>query len=541
MNPYSLKQNFSLMFWTWGRAYQQNPDKNTVNLFKGAISLCFAGFVLAASHYKAPKELKFSLLLTSSVLSAAWIQYEKDSTTKQMRMVETMRQRTSTQAVVSHLQREQQAQEIRDHVQAGSEFEQVLKDSIPDPAKRQQYADLVGAQYGVPVAEPAPVSMGAMADPNPFTVEVESRPVFEMKTAPPSAQQRTRPKTEFERYLGDIYSGYTSRAGGDGTLPLHVAMEGRTRSGKSILAEVLLHSRLRDGIEKNYRVVPLVLSAHRRAKGNFKVQWCGLPELAKVPSGFQPGFVFVDPEDSPTALSEALTLLENEYNKRKHDGEEWSPKSGQTPLYMLIIDEIQDLVDGMGKLAAQDLQLRLGKILRGASKYGIAWWMLGHDFVETRSPVFNIALLKNCTHCVGFDELKTNARLSGQGAQEAMQSMTVNSQSGMPTGLYSSVVGYLAPAPLKSTQQLAFDWAVDEVELTKQKLSMINAVRSALSSANLDPKTIKDEMLLIFCEEMSNFSEAEIKEWIGSLRGFLAMPDADYQAYLDKLKELLHD
>jgi hypothetical protein len=46
---------------------------------------------------------------------------------------------------------------------------------------------------------------------------------------------------------------------------------------------------------------------------------------------------------------------------------------------------------------------------------------------------------------------------------------------------------------------------------------------------------------LIFCEEMSNFSEAEIKEWIGSLRGFLAMPDADYQAYLDKLKESLHD
>lgn len=537
MNPYSLKQNLSLMLWTWGRAYQQNPDRNTVKLFQSAIAVCLLGFVLSASQ-KAPKELKFSLLFASAALSAVWIQYEKEPSTKQIRLVEVMRQRTATQAVASHLQREQQSQEIRDHVRSGVDFEQVLQE-VPDPIKRQQYADFVGAQYGIPVAES--VGMGAMVDPDPFTVEVEARPAFEMKTAPPSAQQRTRPKTEFERYLSDIYSGYTSRAGGDGTLPLHIAMEGRTRSGKSILAEVLLHSRLRDGIEKNYRVVPLVLSAHRRAKGNFKVQWCGLPELAKVPSGFQPGFVFVDPEDSPTALSEALTLLENEYNKRKHDGEEWSPKGGQTPLYMLIIDEIQDLVDGMGKAAAQDLQIRLGKILRGASKYGIAWWMLGHDFVESRSPVFNIALLKNCTHCVGFDELKTNVRLSGQGAQEAMQSMTVNSQSGLPTGLYSSVVGYLAPAPLKSTQQLSFDWAIDEVELIKQKLSMINGVRAALSSASLDPKTIKDEMLLIFCEEMSNFSEAEIKEWIGSLRGFLAMPDADYQAYLTQLKESLHD
>jgi len=358
---------------------------------------------------------------------------------------------------------------------------------------------------------------------------------------PPSQPQKSRPKTGFEQYLADVYANYTGRSGGDGTLPLHIAMEGRTRSGKSILAEVLLHSRLRDGIEKNYRVVPLVLSAHRRSKGDFKVQWCGLPELPKVPTAFQPGFVFVDPDESPTALSEALTLLENEYNKRKHNGEEWAPKGSQTPLYMLIIDEVQDLVDGLGKSAALDLQLRLGKVLRGASKYGIAWWMLGHDFVESRSPVFNIALLKNCTHCVGFDELKTNARLSGQGAAEAMQQMTINSQGGMPTGLYSSVIGYLAPAPLKSTKQLSFDWAVDEVELTKQKLSMVNAVRAMLKSTNLDAATIKDEMLLIFCEEMSNFTEGEIRKWIGSLRGFLAMPEDEYQLYLDKLKESLND
>jgi hypothetical protein len=539
MNVYSLKQNLSLLIWTWGKAFQQNPDRNTVKMFQMALAVCLSGFLVAASQ-KAPKEFKFSLLFASGALSFAWMQYEKESTTKQVRMVEAMRQRTSTQAVASHLQREQQAQQVRDHVRSGFDFDQVLSE-IPDPVKRQQYAEVVSAQYGVPIAEPMGVSMGAMVDSDPFTVEVDARPAFEMRVPPPSQPQKVRPRTEFEQYLADVYGNYTGRSGGDGTLPLHVAMEGRTRSGKSILAEVLLHSRLRDGIEKNYRVVPLVLSAHRRSKGDFKVQWCGLPELAKVPSSFQPGFVFVDPEDSPTALSEALTLLENEYNKRKHDGEEWSPKGNQTPLYMLIIDEVQDLVDGLGKSAALDLQLRLGKILRGASKYGIAWWMLGHDFVESRSPVFNIALLKNCTHCVGFDELKTNPRLSGQGASDAMHQMTINSQKGSPTGLYSSVIGYLAPAPLKSTRQLSFDWAVDEVELTKQKLSMVNAVRAMLKSAKLDATTMKDEMLLIFCEEMSNFSEGEIKEWIGSLRGFLAMPEDEYQHYLNKLKEALDD
>lgn len=539
MNSYHIKQSAHLLLWRWAQAFKQNPDRNITLFFQGALFIMALAFVLSAS-VKAPKQIKFSLLLSGALASVAWLQYEREPSTKRLRMVEMMRARTQVSHIASHLQREEQLQQAQAYVQTGEDVEQVLQ-HVADPGKRQQYAEVLGAEYGTPVAQPMQAPMGAMADADPYTLEVESRQAFEMKVAPPSKGTAQRPKTELESYLGDINRRYTQKSGGDGTLSLHLAMEGRTRSGKSLLAEVLLHSRLRDGIERNYRVVPLVLSAHRRSDGPFKVQFCNVPDLAKVPTSFQPGFVYVDPEDYPTALSEAITLLENEFKVRKHNGAEWGPNASQTPLFMLIVDEVQDLVQQLGKSAALDIRERLGVLLRGGSKYGLAWWMIGHDFVESRSEVFNVAMLKNCTHLVGFDELKTNVRLSGTGAQDAMHQMTVNSQNAKPTGLYSPSLGYLSPAPLKTVKQLAFDWSIDEEELREQRLSMINSVRQMIGNMSMDAGTIKDEMLLLLCEECSNFSGAEIKEWVGQIRAFLAMPDADYQQYLDDLKAIADD
>jgi len=523
--------------WHASRAYQQNPDLMTTRLLKFGIGGSLLGLALAAS-LSAPRQLKFSLLASAFGLSAGWSYYESQSSTKEQRLVAKQQHQAKTERLLTQLDNRSKAERLDDYL-AGSRQVDTVLNQIPDPALRAEYAAVAEAEYGVIPA----ASLGAMADSDPTTVEVNSQPVDAMVFSPSPVQAKPRPSTPLEQYLADITTHLVAKSGGAGSLPLHMAAEARSRSGKSVQFECFLYARLRHAIFHNYRVVPLVLSAHPRLAGPMDVQWCSLPDLANLPTDeLKPGFIYADPDDRPGALLDAIRLLHQQFQARKHQAKAWQAEASQDPLYLLIVDEIQDYLEAMSESQVNDLTLALNPILRGGSKFGVGFWAIGHDFVQRKQsephPI-SVGALKNMIHLVGLEELKTRARLNGAGVKAAVKAMEQREFEGLPTGLYSARGGYVVPAPIRNTKQFAISWQTDPKQLILQRLSLINTLRQTIQAMSADVRSMADEMLLLLAEQSSNFLPSELAPHLPEIRELLALNEQEYRArhqtYLENL------
>ena len=527
----NIEKTARFISWHAGRAYQKNPDTVTVRLLMAGIGGSLLGLAIAAS-LNAPKQLKFSLLASAFGLSAGWSLYEAQSSTKEQRLIAQQQRLGQTERILTQIDNRSKAERLDDYLAGSRQVDTVLS-KIQDPHLRAEYAQVAEAEYGVIPA----ASMGAMADANPETAQVETKPFSDtaketMTFTPKPYQKKARPQTPLEQYIADITTHLIAKSGGAGSLPIHMAAEARSRSGKSVQFECFLYARLRHAISNSYRVVPLVLSAHPRLSGPKDVQWCNLPNLQRVPTDeLKPGFIYADPDDFPGALLDAVTLLHQQFQARKHDGIAWKAEPSQNPLYLLIIDEIQDYIEAMGESQVNDLILKLNPILRGGSKFGVGFWAIGHDFVQRKAndphPI-SVGALKNMIHLVGLDELKTRARLSGRGAADAVTAMEQREFEGLPTGLYSARGGYIVPAPIQSTKQFAISWKVDPKQLIIQRLSLVNTLRQLIKTMGTDSRSMADEMLLLLAEQSSNFLPAELKPHLPEIRELLNLNELEY-------------
>ncbi len=523
----SLSKSARFLVWNAKQAYQSAPDICTTRLLMVGIGGSLLGLAIAAS-LSAPKQIKFSLLASAFGLSAGWSLYESRPNTKQLRLMQQQQQQAKTERILSQIDNRTKAERLDDYLAGSRQIDGVLS-QVEDPYLRAAYAEVAEAEYGVIPAMPE-AAMGAMADSNPMTVEVEAEDM--MSFSPSPAQQRQRPNTPFEQYLSDITNHLIAKSGGAGSLPLHMAAEARSRSGKSVQFECFLYARLRHAIVHNYRVVPMVLSAHPKLNGKIDVQWCGLPEQQRVPNDeLRPGFIYADPDDFPGALLSAVELLHQQFQARKHGGEAWQAGPSQNPLYLLIVDEIQDYFEAMTEIQVNDLILKLNPILRGGSKFGVGFWAIGHDFVQRKAndpQPMSVGALKNMVHLAGLEELKTRSRLNGAGVKDAVAQMEEREFKGLPTGLYSARGGYVVPAPIESTRQFTISWETDPKQLILQRLSLVNTLRQVIQAIGTDAQAMTDEMLLLLAEQSSNFLPSELKPHLPEIRALLALDDAMY-------------
>lgn len=515
------------LVWYAVRAYRSNPDVVTTWIYMTGIGASLSALAIAAS-LGAPRQAKFALLSGAFGISTGWSFYESRSSTKRLRLVTQQLQVAKTGRMLAQIDNRAKAERLDDYLAGSRQIDGVLE-KVQDPRLRAAYAEVAEAEYGVIPA----AAMGEMVDADPTTVEVEAQEVDAMVFSPSPVQAKRRPNTPFEQYISDITTHLIAKSGGAGSLPLHMAAEARSRSGKSVQFEAFLYARLRHAIAHNYRVVPLALSAHPRLPGEQNVQWCGLPDLANVPTDeLKPGFIYADPDDRPGALLDVVRLLHQQFQARKHEAKAWQAKASQDPLYLLIVDEIQDYLEAMGESQVNDLILMLNPILRGGSKFGVGFWAIGHDFVQRNqgdSHPISVGALKNMIHLVGLEELKTRSRLNGTGAKAATAAMEQREFEGLPTGLYSARGGYVVPAPIQSTKQFAISWQTDPKQLILQRLSLVNTLRQTIQAMSADVRSMADEMLLLLAEQSSNFLPSELAPHLPEIRELLLLGDAEYE------------